>query len=659
MIRPILRLGWHSNVRFVRLATCRPCSSLDLPNHSTVQSSRTKASEQWSDDSELTVKEVSNAADSVQRSSTAQRAPAAQRTSTAKRASATQQASNAQPESTEARKPSKQTDQTPNQSLSNKKLRGHLNQTLGVVKNEESLKRALSSLWPVLKPLKLDQLRVAFEVLSELPAALKRRGIMSRKATRWVLQRAQLLELLLNRGHSHISELDPASLTALFRLLVKMGRTEDDLVRNTIEQLDARLDALSLKQLSEVWACTDYFMKHSASRKIVTFRKRLLERLRARTLDPNELNGKNLDLLVQLFDHFLVNREADENFEVVKHLLEMLLWPETRLNFDHSVSLLCSVRKAYREPDESTSSPGALAPLIDRCNSAVLEQLESRPSSKAHHYLFLEEVYRTPSWFPKYFPNFCDPELLDRMAAYFAGDRDAKAGNLRPEHAAMIRNLLFCYSKVGLYNEQLIELFYRLVCNGRFLADQFTPAEYHLLANYRWPFVDHQRLLKALKSSKKFLDVRTSASTYSGMLCQLLLHETTDQELLRHLNENSRPYQVKDSQLYLDNYKQTTLAREVLEMFCDLDDNDLKLDLKRTLDKRLRELSQSLSLPNVRSKFVPIDKRLQEGGYLSNGVYVDVFAIFDHTIRGLVPLNQFKKHFKEIDLIPLTKQQEL
>lgn len=503
---------------------------------------------------------------------------------------------------------------------------------------------------------------VAFEVFSDLPSALNRARTVSSWDSRWILQSSQSLELLLNRGNSHINELNPHSLSALLKLLVKIGRMPDDeIVRNTIEQLNARLDELNLGQLSEVLASVDYYAEKFATRKLVKFRTTLLERLRVRILNSTELEAQNVDQLVPLFHRFLMNCESDENFEIVKHLLEMLLSPDVQLNFDQSVSLLSSVRMACRElpepVDRKSFYPTGLARLIDECNSSVYEQLESK--SKAHHYRFLEEVYRTRSWFTQYFPNFCDPWLLDRLAAFFAGDRDAIQGNLRLEHALQIRNLVFCYSKVGLYNEQLIKLLYRLVCNETFPANEFTPVEYHLLASYRWPFVDHQRLLNALKSSKKFLDVRASASTYSGILCQLILHEANDRELLQHLNENARPFVVKDFQFYLDNYKQTTLARAVLEMFCNLNDKDLQLDLKRTLDKRLRELSQSLYMPRVLSNSMRIDSRLQEAGYLSNGVLVDLFAIYDRSIGDLIPLNRFKEQFKRIDSIQLTHQQEL
>ena len=63
--------------------------------------------------------------------------------------------------------------------------------------------------------------------------------------------------------------------------------------------------------------------------------------------------------------------------------------------------------------------------------------------------------------------------------------------------------------------------------------------------------------------------------------------------------------------------------------------------------------------PNVSVKYISIDNRLQHPGYLSNGVFVNAFAIYDKSIGDLIPLEPFRRQFDEINYIPLTDSQEL
>lgn len=638
MIRQVLRLGWHPNAKLATLATHRLVKGCPLDrNHSTEPTEGVKVVKQWRPDK-----------------------------SGQKLGAKIRKSNPVRPESIGAGEwPETAGDESTYVELDDaRELKAHLKRQLRNVDSAENLRHVLNSIEPAMQQLESNEtFGIAFQLFSDLPSTLDRMEILPLEEAARILASSPSLVSLLNRSNSAIDRLDSTCLTALLRLLVKIKQApEDEIAQNTIRQLSGKLDALTLSQLSGNLFRTNFYADQFPTNQLVKFRGTLLEHTRARILNTNELDPANVELLEQLFYSFLLNSDRESNFEMVERLVRMLLSPDIQLDFTQAANALRSIRLAshslYRSRGRNALYPQILADLIDKCNAVVCETLESKPTDRANHYTFLDKAHRTQNKLYRCFANLYEPRLLDRLTAFLLHEHSQS--KLRRENVLQIWALVYNYSKLRIYNEQLVELFYWLVSDREFPPDEFAAAEYYLLTAYRWPFVDHQCLLDILKSSKKLLDIRKSGGTYFGIMCQLILNETYDPELLYHLNRNILwRSEMSVNKLVFLAYIQTALVRASLSTFSELNDKHLQDRIMQTLDQHLHQISRSRYRPRVRSNSLLVDRRLQEGCFLSNGVYVNAFAIYDHSIGDLLPLDQYERQFEEIDRIRLTGRQEL
>lgn len=543
-------------------------------------------------------------------------------------------------------------------------LKAHLKRQLRNVDGAESLGHVLQSIEPAMSQLEsTETFFMAFQLFSDLPSTLDRMNILSLDEAARILASSSSLRSLLERANSQIDRLDAIALTALFRLLVKIKQPpEDEVARNTIEQLSGKLDDLSLKRLSENLFRANFYADRFPTEQLVKFRGALLESTRTRILNTDELDPLDVEQVEQLFYCFLLNCDRQPNFEMVVRLVRMLLSPDIQLDFTQAANALRLMRLAshslYRSRGRNALYPQILADLIDRCNTIVYNALGANPAKREMHYTFLDRAHRTQNKLYRYFANIYEPQLLDRLTTFLLHEH--MKDNLRRQNIMQIWALAYNYSKLRIYNEQLVQLFYQLVTEGKFPSDEFAAAEYNLLTAYRWPFVDHQHLVDLLKSSKKVLDLHRSGSTYFGIMCQLILTDVCDLELLYHLSRNIFwRNEMAASQLVLLDYNQTTLARAMLSKFGELNDEHLKGRIMRILDEHLRQISKNQYRPRTRSNSLEVDQRLQEGCFLSNGVLVNAFAIYDQSIGDLLPLDPYERQFEEIDRIQLASGQKL
>ena len=554
-----------------------------------------------------------------------------------------------------------------NEPAADAELRANLHE-LWTVNSEESLKRALDSIEPTLQQLNPDQFGLVFDLFGDLISHLKWNRIMDADKSVRILRGSTGFVSLLSRSNSNLRELDPAGLTALFRLLMRISHNPQSvIVQNTVHCLISRLDELNLEQLSANLFRLQFYGDRFSTDQLIPAKACLLEHCRKRILNSNELDPENVNQLAQLFYNFLMSYESSRNSEMVERLAGTLLSPELKLSFKESVQTLkkiCLVGRSRR--GKKDDFPPVLADLIGRCNGIVYETLKSDPDSSENHYRLLEGVHNKRNKLNSFFQNMYEPRLLDLLAAFLV-KRHSDDKYIGPPHEAyQILNLVYHYSRFSIYHEQLTELLHRLVCSGVYPKDDFAFPEYQLLTSHRWPFLDQSRLLEVLKSSRKLFDIRQSGTTYYGLLCQLILNEINDPELLHCLIERARKnrpsiHQMQTKKLILLDYKQTTLVR-LLVSTLGQSDKHLESELRRTFDQRLNLISQSPHWPQVGSSAGKtagiVNGKLKKGCFLSNGVFVDAFAIYDRSVGDLISLERFREHFEAVDLIPLSGDQE-
>lgn len=541
-------------------------------------------------------------------------------------------------------------------------LSDHLSGVLQNTRSPESLNHLLDSIKPALPELEEHQFAIVYEALNDQARILKeRRIIMSLYKFGELLRESSGFAALLNQTNSKIEEINAKSLRTVFKFLRRVSQNPDsEIIRNVTEQIGKRLDELNLDLVSESLLNANLYSRDfPASGQLWRFRASLLENCRRRILN-DELEPNNFKQLNILFFNFLINCQNGQAFDMLDRLTRTLL-SDFELDFSRSISLLSSIISSLRGTrEEKEQYPAILSELIEKCNSTVYETLKADPEATDNYYAYLDLVHRHRSRLYSEFPNFFDPKLLDLLGPLLTREHEASRKGRRP---ILILNLVHNYSNVNTFNEKLIEFTSQLICNGAIPLNRLRVTDYFMLSKYRFPFVNYQQLLNVLKSSHRFLYSLKTRDRYQALLCDLILNEVNDPGMLSYLNQSMsyRPDEpiFQSRTVRLLNYERTVLARVVLSMFGQMEDKELEAKVKRTLQRRFHQLCIGEHRAHISVKYLSVDSRLQHPCYLSNGVLIDVFGIYDKSIGDLVPLEQFRSKFEEVNSIPLTASQEL
>lgn len=540
-------------------------------------------------------------------------------------------------------------------------LKEHLESVVQFTDSKESQTHFLDSIKPALNELEPHQLAQIFDKLNAQIVVLNRRRVMTLFFACQNLDNLPGFAALLNRTNSVIQDMNNDDLLVVFKLLRLLFHDPDTtIVRSLIKQIGERLNEMDLEHLSLCLLVTNrYLQQLPNSSHLTRLRASLLEACRRRVLN-DELKPENFNQLSRLFTTFLESSKSDEAFEMAERLAQLIL-SDCELDFSKSVFLLSDMISALPGiSSKETPCPPVLSELIDRCNSIVVETLESDPDSANNHYQMLEMVHRYRSRMYFRFPNFFEPKVLELLSSFLAKEAEANRLTKKPR---TILNLVHNYANQNIFNEKLIKLACQMIINRAYPVDRLTVTDYFMLSDHRWPFVERQQLLNVLKSSDRFLQSLKHGFRDQGLLCDLILNEVNDPGLLNYLNQtlNSKSDGTNRESMAIRffNYEHIALARVCLTMFSKLTDKNLETRLKRTLDQRFHNLCMQGDRPNLSVKYIRVDSRIQAPGYLSNGIHVNSFAIYDRSMGDLIPLEQFRNKFDEINSIPLTNNQEL
>lgn len=654
----------HSNARLIivrrleRTSTIHPDDSADRTRNAKLTKHRFDELSEFSYDEMV---EKLSASARVQPAREQSPEPARERSSESARLSEFASSASHSTSSRPARYARESSPQTSSRSISNQELGEHLDRVLQDNNSKASLNRFLASIKPALYQLKPHQLAIVFRRLNELILILNRRKIMTVYSAGQSLHYSPDFAALLNRTNSMIQDMTTDDLTIVFNMLRKtLQDPETPIVQNAIQQITQRLNRMSLEQLSNFLMFANlYLRKLPASGHLIRCRAYLLESCHRRILN-NELKPENFSQLNRLLDCFFESCKSDEELEVVERLAQMIL-TDCELDFTKSVSLLDNILSAsLKIRDKHIPCPTSLGQLIERCNSIVIETLESNPRSTANYYQYLDWVYLRKNEPPEFrFPEFFDPKLLDLAGSFLAREYEVK-GRLKIDPIPILR-MCFYHSNLKIFNQKLIELACRLITSGVCPTDGLSDSYYLMLTEYRWPFVDQQRLLQVFKTSDLFLQRLKYHNQDQRLLCNLILNEVNDRAMLNYLNQslsnNSFSTDRGNAKSRFILYERITLTSVVFSMFNRLADRDLEMRIQRTLDQHFRQAR--LNRPGISMHYINIDNRLQHNGFLTNGLRVWSFAIYDKSIGDLIPLDQFKDKFDKINTIPLSDTQEL
>ena len=556
-------------------------------------------------------------------------------------------------------RPSKEGHHPQSSRPTDQELVDHLNSVLRNLRGKTDVHQLLDSIQPVLPQLDGHQIAIVYRALIEQDRILRGKSA-DPKRMHEVLRESFGFAALLSETNRKIGEIDPKGLTIVFKCMRRVKQNpESEIIMNVTKQIIKRLDEFSLELVSETLFAASLYLHDSddflGSMQLLRFRASLLENSRKRVLN-NELKPNNFEQLSRLFQNFLMNCQNEHAIDMLDRLTRTLL-ADFKLDFSRSVQLLGRITSFLcREikGNEGVQFPAALAELIEKCNSAIYDTLSADPEATNNHYAYLNEVHYHRSRLYGVFSNFFDPRLLDLLGPLLAKEEASRKGKRKK----LVLNLFCNFANVKTFNEELVELTCQMISNG--LIDQLSVTEYLMLSKHRFPSVNHQQLLNAFKSSSKFLRSLKDRHRCQTLLYELILAEVNDPDMLGYLIQNTRPDQLirESRKSQLENYDRTALARSVLSMYGQPNDKVLKMRLNRKLDERFRQLS--FDRPPVSWKYNKIDNRLQGNCcFLSNGVTIQAFGIYDRTIGDLISLKKFRSKFERIDSIPLTASQEL
>ena len=538
--------------------------------------------------------------------------------------------------------------------------------------SSESVSKFLDAIQ--LKPgeLEASQLEIIFCLLKQLIIELNSQKIMLIDDSVRVLAHSSTFASILARSLATVDRLYPNCLIGLFEMLtLTKQEPQNELVQRVLSALDSQLDHLNVNQLCRCYKTANkYFLyKIPETQQLIDLKKAVLGREKKMLL-RNEFDSKDEDAVIDHFTNF-ADFENDPNFQVVEHLAKVLLLPFVSLNFKQAVKIMGKVQPSYNfytykckggrllHPElavrqrEKRLYPPILADLFEKCNTTIFEEFTFNLNAETFPY-FLTKLHTNVSPLNFEFPDFYDQRLLSIISPWIVWNHEYRAIDYN-RILRLVRN----YSHFYLFDMKLLQLIYEKFCSRMAFKKFDAMSFYTLLAKFRWPFVDHQNagLLARLRQS---IESRTNRVR---LLAHLVLNDVSDSNLLRELNETINQ---ADGRLFrdlrLDDYKLIALARNYLPMFSQLDGN-LRSELEHKFGQIINRLLATRQRPAMSFKYFRVDSRLTNIAYLSNGLCVDVFAIYDKSAGNLISLNEHRESlgqsFARVDQLRLGNDQEL
>lgn len=526
--------------------------------------------------------------------------------------------------------------------------------------------------------IKIDELSEVYAAINQLIFNLKRKNRVykSLDGSLHMLRESQTFKLLLTHTDRFLTEFDEQQLASLFETFQWQGlNPRRPIVGKVIRLLSDRLNRLHLTDqtdLNEIVKCLKichHYKQSSQSADLQAFYEQLIE-IATQKIMHSEFDLNDVQHFDELFLIFLAPAHAPD-YQVVTYLSNLILSREIVLDYRVSVLILKQLLLAYssiyndspKDPEirkrleRGELYPRVLAKLINHCNETICKTINMNSLNKSEEQnwnFHLTRVHAGTIPITKEFENFYDSRLLDPLVQYVLQWFDTHD---RVKYLAI--NLALNYSHAGYYNEALLKFCYEYYwsANDRFRSNQNPRQIYQLFSKVRLPFVNHRRFSTELLfnfSDEFYRMIASNPFNPIMILSSLILNDVFDERLFVYLNASIRSR--KCPIFAVDIYKQLALARNYLMLFGDW--TTLKLETADLLNDVMAQ-SNIISKPPVAPGKLQKLETIRPNAYLSNGIYVDSFAIFDRTSKDLISLEPYTDLFYQIDCIPPKKDQQV
>lgn len=510
-----------------------------------------------------------------------------------------------------------------------------------------------------------DELTIVYQQINHLFFGLVINAA-SPSALREEIQASPVFHSLLNHTDALVPQLSTGCLIKLFETFDWTDLDpQSSLFRNTLNELERRLRRL---EFLEIVKCLNLFAYHLekpfATAELFESNERFTE-IALQHIMSDDLSSQSFMTIIQCF-FFSLNSKHDPDNVAIDILVERLLSPDVQLSYKQSIRLLREIQLNYkrcRRKNEPIRYPTGLASLIEKCNSTIHRFIASGPTDHELYY-YLVTLHRQimSVEFSKVAPDFYDQSqnrLLPCLTPFLL-----EQFNFNDRFGYHLINLVQNYRNFHIYDVKLYERIYKLYLRDESLRARLNVRHiYHLLSTHQLPFVNHQQLAELFlpmltnKSHKSFYSTKKDLIVF---LNNLLLNNVDNVELLEYLvgqlnDLNDRVFK----QFGFRDLHKLTLARACLVELNHLDEEG-KLKIRSKLDEIINGCMSELSI-EVSKRYFAIDPRLQRNGFLSNGVHLDAFGIYDHSTNELVPLTDYTDSFYKVEQIPtrLPENQEM
>lgn len=550
-----------------------------------------------------------------------------------------------------------------------------------LIKNVNDCK-SLSSLFELIKPhlaeLTDTHLNVIFTKLNDLffdSSMFDRQRVLKSKQT---LQNSPVFKSLMDRTNRLVNKLCTSTLLSLLHTFSLAALDPQFVVvKRTISELNSRLDVLEQNAVIECAKQLHYYLGICFTEQLFKFNGRVLQTLQ-RDLQINRIDPTNIKKTTNFWFIFL-KPENDPRFEVAEYMAKRLLSPDVKLCFKQAVLLMRKIKLnhyLYRERlnkpeyqrmrgiyykqvelefNRRNLFPRILADLMDKCNSVICETLGSEEATEQDFGYFLSKLHDFTDDINHEFPNFYEPKILQFVVPYLIANIENNA-----RLKAFIFELVQNYTKFNIFDDKLIKFTYDLFLSDEKLRINGSPI-FFILSKYRLPFVDHRHLSKVLFNFSTQIRQSTKMNPLR-VLSELILNDVEDENLFGYLNDivDNLTDEYYQSFKSINQFKQISLARHHLSIKNWLKDG-LKAKLQNVLDQAIYSLSIFNKKPKISYRLYFADQRFLSNGYLSNGVCLDTFAIYDSLRAELIPMTRsLVDSFKHrVDKIPRIEGQEM
>lgn len=477
---------------------------------------------------------------------------------------------------------------------------------------------------------------------------------------------------LTDRTRNLMRQLPNVTLINLLRWFSMIGEDkESPLFLDACGELHERGDKLSIAELVEALFVMHFHIEGALND------RQLLTTARTMVMDSKKIDHQDIETMMKCIFLFLMPG-YDEGYKASRRLINLLLQRKVQLDFRQSVMLLRrvkqshsikskEVRKSHQEknfrktfnqegrlqirlnPTIIRHFPSELTHLIDKCNAVIHRELTERPTEENFDF-FLSRLHDFVDAVNHEFDNFYSLNLLKPVRDFLLSREPATA----KRYDRVLYNLTKNYYKMTTFDEELLRRVYEAICNKEEMRNEVDPTSfYYMMAKYRLPFVDHELLADRLFGE---LPVEEIVTSVPRLLSELILNDVKNEHVLGRVCDAIR--NISSHYVSSNEYKKVALARAYFSMFGQLESVELKEKISRKLNTIIYDYAGNK--PSLSKKYIRHgDSKLQKNGFLSNGMYVKGFGVYDWQQGDFISLADQDQYFFKIDRMPLRKNQEL